>query len=193
MTTYSAFDPGMSHPLSVVAPIPPNTKPKPTVLQYSLATGVQGINMADLFSGAKAKSVVTQAKPWPYHLPAFLRPRDGSTYALKFGGNVEVGSSPKRVGILQAILYGVPDPDKTKSGQSVMKEGGVLHQVFYGVKDEQEKGVDAKVVEVENGGEEEDVVGAEAEEGSDVAQKRGKHVKADLEINSVGGYELIAK
>ncbi|KAF2823592.1 hypothetical protein CC86DRAFT_409496 [Ophiobolus disseminans] len=68
MTTYTAFDPGMTRPL----------------LMSSLTTGVEGINLPDLFPAAarKAKDSITRdfspqledVKPWPYRLPSFLRP-----------------------------------------------------------------------------------------------------------------------
>lgn len=122
-------------------------------LMSSLAAGVESIKLPDLFpAGArKAKQSVpskpVQAeikepmKPWSYRLPSFLRPQPGTTYDLKFSSPSSQATAPKRVGILQAVLYGVPNPGEEREGGE-----GVLHKVIYGVKDKEE-GVVAKVAE----------------------------------------------
>jgi hypothetical protein len=205
MTTYSASDPRMSRPLSVATPpsiSQSRDKWSTPVLKSGLATGVQGVNMADLFPAAANYETVAPetppseavTKPWPYSLSAFLRPRDGTTYALKFGGNAEVGSSPKRIGVLQAILYGVPDPDGTKSGRVGFQKGGVLHQVFYGVKEENKVVVgDAKIVELENEVLDAMIVELENEVLDAMTAEEKKVVKIDVEAKSHGDFELIAK
>jgi len=125
MTTYSAFDPGMMRPL----------------LLNGIPLDVKRINL-DVFSVPKsptpaphtrpianklAKPSDTQpivnvpAKPWPYSLPAFLRPRPGTTFEMMHGGGLVDLGKEGRVGFLQAVLYGVPDPDK--DGE---KKGGVV-------------------------------------------------------------------
>jgi hypothetical protein len=84
--------------------------------------------------------------------------------------------STKRVGILQAVLHGVPDPDEASVCRSVLNEGGLLHKVVYGVKDDEEVVVDAKVVGKQNGGEKEDLV-----------------VKVEVEVKPVRCLETLAK
>jgi hypothetical protein len=194
MTTYSAFDPGMTRPLPFNTSSPTNDSqrepPKDTgrcedvphtafnafehaPLMSGLATGVEGINVDNLpsfFPPAQRKAEVQTTpsptynavrklkpttKPWPYRLPAFLHPQDGTTFALKFASENTTSntSAPSgaalpttRVGILQAVLYGLPDPDKASLRPRGIKEGGLLHKVVYGVKDDEEGVVGAKLV-----------------------------------------------
>ncbi|KAH6620316.1 hypothetical protein C7974DRAFT_399445 [Boeremia exigua] len=48
-----------------------------------------------------------RVRPWPYSLPKWLRPRKGTTYAQVHGDG---GEGQGSVGVLQKVLYGVPDP-----------------------------------------------------------------------------------
>lgn len=41
----------------------------------------------------------------------------------------------KRTGILQAILYGVPDPELFSYRQEMVAPGSFLHKILYGVKE----------------------------------------------------------
>jgi hypothetical protein len=105
MTTYSAFDPGMIRPLL------------PIVKQSGFI--------------AKTKEI-KEMKPWPYSLPAFLRPKAGTTYDSTMHGGAEQSKVSRRVGVLQAVLYGIPEPDKVEAKK------GVLYKLVYGVKEDEE-------------------------------------------------------
>jgi hypothetical protein len=105
MTTYSAFDPGMIRPLL------------PIVKQSGFI--------------AKTKEI-KEMKPWPYLLPAFLRPKAGTTYDSTMHGGAEQSKVSRRVGVLQAVLYGIPEPDKVEAKK------GVLYKLVYGVKEDEE-------------------------------------------------------
>jgi hypothetical protein len=61
-------------------------------------------------------ALVKTAKPWPFNLPSFMRPQPGTTYYEAYGGMMSSASSSaagptsaKRIGVLQALLYGVPE------------------------------------------------------------------------------------
>jgi hypothetical protein len=113
MTTYSAFDPGMIRPLL------------PIVKQSGFI--------------AKTKEI-KEMKPWPYSLPAFLRPKAGTTYVSTMHGGAKQSKVSRRVGVLQAVLYGIPEPDKVEAKK------GVLYKVAYGVKEDEEEKKDDEVV-----------------------------------------------
>jgi hypothetical protein len=61
-------------------------------------------------------ALVKTAKPWPFNLPSFMRPQPGTTYYEMYAGMTSSASSSaasstsaKRIGVLQALLYGVPE------------------------------------------------------------------------------------
>lgn len=84
-----------------------------------------------LSSSKDIKNVRADRKPWLYRLPQALQPKFGTTYAETYGGVKGKG----KVGILQAVLYGLPEPDKRTRKGVILREGGVLWKVFYGDKD----------------------------------------------------------
>ncbi|KAF2681304.1 hypothetical protein K458DRAFT_392093 [Lentithecium fluviatile CBS 122367] len=116
---------------------------------------------------SEKKAMVVVRQPWPYRLPRFLRPKAGTTFYAMYGptsttsttrttimagaggecgGNVE---KEVRVGLFQALLYGVPDPNarEVKSEKST-----IFKKVLYGVPETDEFGkfVQKKVVETES-------------------------------------------
>jgi hypothetical protein len=52
-------------------------------------------------------------KPWLYSLPAFLRPQPGTTYEMMYGDGLPT-PTPQRVWTMQAVLYGLPNPERRK-------------------------------------------------------------------------------
>jgi hypothetical protein len=179
MTTFSAFDPGMIRPLDAIVS---STQPPQRKSEMPANAVVK----------QEEKAQVQPTKPWPYMLPTFLQPRSGTTYAM-IHGSAASAQEPGRVGVLQAVLYGVPEPGEVRLTQAVGKEGGVLHAVLYGVHDE-EGTVDVKVREVEivaTAGE--DAVAAVG--GEEVAVANMIHVKkANTVAETVpAGFELLAK
>lgn len=150
----------------------------------------------------KTISVIKSAKIWPYHLPAFLRPQDGTTYALKFGGAADIGETggpTKRVGIVQAILYGIPDHGAEKEAGT---ERGVLAKVWYGVKEQEGEAVvvakkmgeeEAVTVEMKKGKEGEFVVVVEEVEVEALgAEKKGDTVQEGKALGG-NGFEVLVK
>jgi len=112
MVTYSAFDPGASRP-------------------FPLMSGI-GVSMA--IPQEKLNTIITTPfKPWPYSLPAFLQPRPGTTFSL-MNRSTAVGP-PKSFGILQAVLYGVPQPEKFSFAREVVAPGSFLDKILHGVKE----------------------------------------------------------
>jgi hypothetical protein len=180
MTTFSAFDPGMTRPLDAIVS---STQPPQRKSEMPANAVVK----------QEEKALVQPTKPWPYMLPAFLQPRAGTTYAMIHGSGASA-QEPGRVGVLQAVLYGVPEPGEVRLTQAVGKERGVLHAVLYGVNDE-EGTVDVKVLEVEivaTAGKEDAVA---AVGGEDVAVANMIHVKkANTVAETVpAGFELLVK
>ncbi|KAJ4374063.1 hypothetical protein N0V83_002802 [Neocucurbitaria cava] len=107
-------------------------------------------------------AVTLPNKPWPYRLPAFLQPGVGTTFEMMHHATTttttltpttSTAAAPApashesnihgydkapqriRISILQAILYGVPEPEKFSFAKTVVREGGVVHKILYGVKD----------------------------------------------------------
>jgi hypothetical protein len=72
----------------------------------------------------------SKTKPWTYRLPKVLQPRAGTTFAQKYKMGAQ-DEGKRHVGIVQAILYGVPEPKRGHKGM-VLREGGVLWKVVYG-------------------------------------------------------------
>jgi hypothetical protein len=180
MTTFSAFDPGMIRPLSAIAS---SSHPSQRKREMPVNAVIK----------QEEKALIKPIKPWLYKLPKFLQPRAGTTYAMIHGSGASA-QEPGRVGVLQAILYGVPEPGEVPLKQAVGKEGGVLHAVLYGVNDE-EVTVDVKIGEVEivaTAGKEDAVAAIGGEE---VAVANMIHVKkANTVAETVpAGFELLAK
>lgn len=116
--TYSAFDPCAAHPflLSSTLPLPLKllqTPPTPSTPHHTIN--------APRPSPAKLN---IESRPWPYSLPRFLRPKAGTTFDLMYGGGV-AREGRGRVGVMQAVLYGVPDPDGESEVGDCEGRGGV--------------------------------------------------------------------
>ncbi|KAF2030295.1 hypothetical protein EK21DRAFT_112017 [Setomelanomma holmii] len=177
MVTYIAFDPCVVRPLAEPYPHPP--RPSPPSMQ------------AVVKPDPHVKTVINPIKPWPYKLPKFLQPRAATTYAMKYGTHKEAEMTvSERVGVLQAILYGVPEPDKAVAKQ-VSKQGGVLHAILYGVKKEEvvtaakgEAVVGVTAVKVQK----DDVVVIKEVEVMKKTEKKG--IEKTMEV---GGFQLLAK
>ena len=129
MVTFSAFNPYASRPL----------------LMSGLSLTAQDWSSSDTYpevvlQDRKPNFAVQDAKPkpfkpWPYSLPKFMQPQPGTTYQLMYDSATM--DKPGRIGILQALFYGVPDPEGAKEPEKV-KEDGLVRKVMYGVKDDAE-------------------------------------------------------
>jgi hypothetical protein len=94
----------------------------------------------------------------------------------------------KRIGILQAILYGIPEPECFSYAREFVALGSLLHKIFYGVKemdDGQEVIAFAKVTVPKKG-----EVGAKAN-----AVENDTEVKIEVEerLDRHDGADMIAK
>lgn len=131
--TYTAFDPSCARPFLISGLSIGIKDMQPTELIPSPST-TRDVVKADMKPGIK-KVAVQMPKPWPYRLPKALQPQVGTTFAAMYGGGEGEGKGGK-VGGLQAVLYGVPEPDnKDLEG----KEEGVWRKVLYGVKEDGEE------------------------------------------------------
>jgi hypothetical protein len=76
-------------------------------------------------------------KPWPYSLPSWLQPKAGTTFSLMNDstGPNSTATKSTRTGVLQALLYGVPDPERFSYTQEMVAPGSLLHKVLHGVKE----------------------------------------------------------
>jgi hypothetical protein len=132
MITFSAFDPCASRPLlmSGLSLGPDNWQPGPNSYPEQTKPVVR--------EQRKPPTDVTRpVKPWPYSLPRFLQPQPGTTYQAMYDS---AARAPKRVGVWQALLYGVPDPNNgvgRGDGDVGMgaKKGGLVEKVVYGAKE----------------------------------------------------------
>ena len=129
MVTYSPFNPGASTPLLCSSIAMRNNLP------------VASPHNKDP-SSAQSCASASAYKPWPYRLPVCLQPKVGTTFHAVYGGGdgAEVkgkGEGVKKVGVLQALLYGVPEPDGSfgKKDEDGKREG-LVWRVLYGVKEE---------------------------------------------------------
>jgi hypothetical protein len=122
MTTYSAFEPGMMRP-PLLSGFAVDVHAWKTQLTPVPAQFVAMVNVK-----TNEPLLVTACKPWPYSLPSFLRPQPGTTFDMLHGDMLQTRGI-ERVGVLQAVLYGVPEPEK------VLFREGVVGRVLYGVKE----------------------------------------------------------
>jgi hypothetical protein len=141
MITYSTFDPGMTRPLLmssvILGVIDTNQGASPPA--SSMATTQ---SKATVKAGKRQDLITALAKPykpWPYSLPEFLQPKAGTTYAMMHGRGSSAADS-QHIGVLQAVLYGVPEPGALSLKQGAVREHGILHKVLYGVKEVGGKG-----------------------------------------------------
>ncbi|OAL05970.1 hypothetical protein IQ06DRAFT_73892 [Phaeosphaeriaceae sp. SRC1lsM3a] len=126
--TYTAFDPGCARPF-LISGFTLGLKDLPSSALVTKAIVKSDQNKA-------IKELIKIRKPWPYSLPKALQPQVGTTFAAVYGGGLETAVQSKRVGILQAILYGIPEPEKG----GIKEEGGFLHKVLHGVNEEKDRG-----------------------------------------------------
>jgi hypothetical protein len=85
-------------------------------------------------------------------MPSFLQPKAGTTWYETFVDARAPG--PKHIGILQAMLYGVP---KETCGEfsylrELVREGSWVGSVLFGVKEKEEDGKVKGRVDEETGG-----------------------------------------
>jgi hypothetical protein len=119
MLTFSTFDPCASRPL----------------LMSGLSLGPENWHREqsnDNTSPSETERVVRErksVKPWPYSLPKFLQPQPGTTYQLMYDHSAS--GATRRVGVLQALLYGVPDPGH--AGVSGGEEREFVRKVLDGI------------------------------------------------------------
>jgi hypothetical protein len=97
----------------------------------TLRATVPDIRRAVKIMNGEGKRVVT-FRSWPYSLPSFLQPKNGTTFSL-MNSTITTSASDtctKRTGILQAILYGVPDPERFPYRQEMVASGSFLHKIL---------------------------------------------------------------
>lgn len=85
----------------------PDIQASPTASSLHHAIEVQ--------QAASAASTPEKFKPWSYSLPKPLQPKAGTTFDLVYGDGVGVGDeqvAKVKLGLLQKVLYGVPEPGK---------------------------------------------------------------------------------
>ncbi|CAO2657453.1 Nn.00g035790.m01.CDS01 [Neocucurbitaria sp. VM-36] len=151
MTTYTAFDPCSPRPvlhsgLSLCVPVPsiPSLHHLGTVVQNT-----QEVVVTEL--SATTTATTHPYKPWPYRLPLFLQPQVGTTFEMVHRSrtttttvttsitapveSVMRDDPQKRISILQAVLYGISEPETFSYTKGVVKDGSGLHKVLYGVRD----------------------------------------------------------
>lgn len=108
MITYSAFNPGATRLLL------PSSVP---LISTTSTSDTRTISSAgeDPYPGPNFDNA--RARPWPYSLPASLRPKPGTTYDLLHGEGEGVGAvGTVKVGLLQKVLYGEPYPRPYSDG-----------------------------------------------------------------------------
>jgi hypothetical protein len=105
-------------------------------------------------------------------------------------GSSSTSPSSKRVGVLQALLYGVPKPGTFSYAREVVAPGSLVHKILYGVKemDDGERVVATAKVTAPRAGEEK----AERESRTVV---RGQEVSVGVEgaLEREGGTGMVAK
>jgi hypothetical protein len=130
MLTFGAFDPCASRPLlmSGLSLNPQDWQDSHSHDTYPEAT-------KPTVQPARVATPPKPFKPWPYSLPKFLQPQPGTTYQLMYDSAAK--EKPGRIGVLQALFYGVPNPEGAKEQQQD-KDDGFVKKVMYGVKDDAE-------------------------------------------------------
>ena len=133
MVTYSAFDPGATHPLllSSALPISVSSLAEDTSTTSTLGRDVKtGRSNAAAMPPTRTTSTTATTlhraiedqqtasvahgekfKPWSYSLPNSLQPKTGTTYDRAYGDGNGVVDKVK-VKILQQVLYDIPEPDE---------------------------------------------------------------------------------
>jgi hypothetical protein len=123
MATYSAFDPGATHPLLLQSALPLSV----TDLAGSASTASTARAASDVQPPSTTSSlhhaieiqqadptptpVQEKVKPWPYSLPKALQPKVGTTFDMMCGDGLADGQVGRvKLGVLQKMLYGVPEP-----------------------------------------------------------------------------------
>jgi hypothetical protein len=86
------------------------------------------------FRNTKPTPFTAPARQWPYSLPKAIQPKAGTTFAMMHGSALGT-QTQQHIGLLQAILYGVPNPDNAPIIKSMVHEGGIMYKVLYGVKE----------------------------------------------------------
>jgi hypothetical protein len=75
---------------------------------------------------------------WPFTLPKFLQPQEGTTYFQRTNQNSIINNAKtksKPEGVIQALLYGIPDPEKYAIHEEMVprRVKKVVHDVVFGV------------------------------------------------------------
>ena len=164
MTTYSAFDPGATRTLlhsGVSVSVPTLNVPSlPDMVARRGVVAAPKVVSGKIDTTGTATITTTAVapfKPWPYSLPAFLRPKVGTTFEMMHHTtstttfstsleSVEDEKLPKRIGVLQALLYGIPEPGKFSYAKEVVSEGSFVHKMLYGVKEIEHGSGEAAIV-----------------------------------------------
>lgn len=162
MVTYSAIDPGASHPLLLSSALPismpslSNNASTDSTVDHrvkhrrtasavilevqnpSTTSSLQyAVEVQQATPVAPAAPVAT-FKPWPYSLPKALQPKVGTTYDMVYGDGDGVAKNVK-VGLLQKVLYGDPEPgvkvDADEKGNEGRKKG-LLGEILQHVQEE---------------------------------------------------------
>ena len=162
MVTYSAIDPGASHPLLLSSALPismpslsNNASTDSTVdhrvkHRRTASAVILEVQNPSTTSSLQYAVEVQQATPvapaapvatfklWPYSLPKALQPKVGTTYDMVYGDGDGVAKNVK-VGLLQKVLYGDPEPgvkvDADEKGNEGRKKG-LLGEILQHVQEE---------------------------------------------------------
>jgi hypothetical protein len=123
-------------------------------------------------------------KPWPYSLPSFLQPKDGTTFSL-MNGTPTTATPANRTGVLQAILYGVADPERFSYMQEMVAPGSLLDKILHGVKEMDDGENVVAVASVTAVEVEQDAIAEEAKVGNDTGIMVVKNVQVKVEVENV--------
>jgi len=138
--TYPTFDPGARRPLSFSFCFPRGS---------SCGSG----SSSGSGSGSSSSSTSVSHKPESSSLASTAQEEemqeDGGMVEGKDKEKGEGRQDDRRVGFMQAVLYGVQDPESFSYRECLVRPGGLVHRVLFGVKEEtMEKDKEEKVAVV---------------------------------------------
>lgn len=198
IVAYSTFHPCSTRPLSF--PLCSGmVTPMPTVLESTSQKNDMKETMKDSKREKEEGVEEVAFKPWPYSLPSWLRPKASTTFSLMSDRTLPISAvvDSERTGVLQFILYGVPNPERFSYSQELVAPGSLLHKVLHGIKEMDEcEGTVASVtvVESENVDLGEEKIKKEEDEAIVVKGMQSKVTVEDvLEKNNHMGHGMIAK
>lgn len=145
MTAFSPFNPGATRPLPLPWPLQSSVAINPRHLPsyYPPSSLAASKGFRDAYK-ALPNPKTPAHKPWPYTLPVFLQPKRGTTFHSATAASLAPASTSAplaplakalRTGVLQALLYGVPEPEKYSFARESVAAGSLVGKVLHEVKD----------------------------------------------------------